>query len=98
MRGGMADFLRELDPAHRAFLVIFIVVTLKAMILVWWGRFKHAESGRPIPLKLRKGIYVPWARSDKVEHYMGIAGVVWLFCMAALLALLAWHKLVQPVI
>lgn len=94
----MADFLREMDPAHRAFLAIFLAVAIKGFLAVQWGRYKDRIASRPIPLKMRRGVLIPWGPVERIQRIGNGATMGWVAYMGALLVLLAWHKLVHPII
>jgi len=91
--GGMDDFLRNMDPAHRAFMVIFIAVFIKGLILVWWDRYQTRQARRPTPMKLRDGVYVPWGPVDRIKSAGNMAVKIWLVYMALMLAVLIYAKL-----
>lgn len=94
----MADFLRDMDPAHRAFLAIFIAVLLKSVIAVQWERFKARQAAKPAQMRLRNGAYEEWGAVQRVEHAFNVAVAIWAVWIMAMLVLLAWHKLVHPII
>lgn len=89
----MADILREMDPATRAFLAIFLAITLKMMLLAWWDRYKTRQESLPTPMKLRNGVFVPWGRVDRIRRWLNIVTVVWVIWMVAMLGLLAYTKI-----
>jgi len=75
--------------AH-TFLVTFISSLLSALIWAWWGSYKIRKSREPIPMKLRKGVYVPWGIVQKVQHYGGIVSIIYIciFLTALMFALI----------
>ncbi|UIJ43800.1 hypothetical protein LZK98_11925 [Sphingomonas cannabina] len=81
----MADFIRGLDPATRAFLTIFIAVAIKGVLYSWWERYKHAEAGKPVTMKMRNGVYVPWGRVQKIQRAFNIIVAIWAVWIAAML-------------
>lgn len=83
---------------ERIFFVVTAGVTLKTLIMIWWDNYKRAQSSRPIPLKMANGVYQPWGIVERVERAFAIAVKIWVFYIAVLLCLLAWHKLVSPII
>lgn len=89
----MADFLRNMDPAHRAFLAIFIAVMLKSALFVQWERYKARQESRPTTMRLKNGVYVPWGPVQRIQRFFQIALYIWLFWMAVMLALLAYTKI-----
>lgn len=82
----------------RIFLVVTIGVMLKTLIIIWWDNYKRAQSAKPIPLKQVNGVYQPWGVVERVERAFAIAVRIWVVYIAVLLCLLAWHKLVGPII
>lgn len=94
----MSDFLRNMDPMVRTSLAIFLAVVLKSLLASWWERFKAREALKPVNMKLRDGVHVPWGTVDKIRKAFNVAVWIWIIWMAAWLCLLAWHKFVFPVI
>lgn len=94
----LSQYLRDMDPLARTSLAIFLAVTIKGFIYVRWWRFKDREARKPTQMKLKKGVYVPWGRIQRIERGINIATVIWVMYIIALLALLAYHKLISPVI
>lgn len=88
----MADFLRDLDPAHRAFLVIFIATMLNGIIYERWARYKAKQAGRPVTMVLRNGVYVPWGTLEKVQWFGKIAVRVWLVYIALVVIAVVYVK------
>lgn len=81
-----------MDPALRTFLVIFLAVTIKAMILSWWDAYKERKSKEPIPMKLRKGVYVPWGPVQIIQHFGWRFTQVWMAYIVVLVVLLIAFK------
>ncbi|RYG85407.1 MAG: hypothetical protein EON59_12250 [Alphaproteobacteria bacterium] len=88
----LSDFLREMDPAYRAFLVIFLSAFLHTKLYGWWMRFKTAEEGKPTRMKLKNGVYVPWGRVERIQRVTTVITWIWLAWMASMLVALAYMK------
>lgn len=86
----MADFLREMDPAHRAFLAIFIVIALKAFLVVQWQRFKAAQARKPADMRLRNGVYQEWGIVQRFERIGWLGVWAWTAWMAVVLICAAY--------
>ena len=80
----------------RVILVIFAATTIKALMLVWWDRYKARKAQEPTPLELRNGVYVPWGPVEKVRHYGWRLTQVWMVYMAILILALLYVKLIGP--
>jgi hypothetical protein len=89
---GVEDFLRSMDPAHRAFLAIFFAVLIKSGLFIQWERFKERQDSLPITLKLRDGVHVPWGPVQRIQRFFQIALYIWLFYMALLVVGLIYMK------
>jgi hypothetical protein len=85
-----------MDPYIRIGLTIGTAAFLRSLILAWWERFKARKALEPITLELRGGVYRPWGIVQKIQHYGGIIGVVYLAQFAVLLALLVYVWTVGP--
>lgn len=59
-----------------------------------WERFKAREAQKPQQMVMRKGVYVPWGRVQKVQRVGTTLVVIWLFYMALLIGLVIYSKLV----
>lgn len=88
----MDDFLREMDPAYRAFLVIFLAVAIKGFLAGQWERYKARQARKPAQTRLRNGVYEENSFVQRVERGMSVAGWVWLAWIGAMLGLLAYMK------
>lgn len=88
----VADFLRDMDPSHRAFLAIFFAVLIKSMLFVQWERFKERQESRPTTMKLQGGVYVPWGPVQRIQRFFQIALYIWLFYMVMLVVGLIYMK------
>lgn len=82
-----------MDPAHRAFLAIFLAVVLKSILAVHWGRFKARQEAKPTPMKLRKGVYVPWGPVQRIERIGNVALRIGLIYLGVCIALFAYMKI-----
>lgn len=76
----------------RTVLIIFAVVTIKALILAWWERYKERKASEPIPLKLKNGVYVPWGPVQRINRLINIAVIIWAVYMAILIIWLIAFK------
>jgi hypothetical protein len=85
------DFLS--DPTFRVVAIPFIAAIGHMMLLAWWDRFKAREAEKPIPMKLRKGVYVPWGRVQRIRRWGDRLTIAWLVYIALLLVALAWTRL-----
>lgn len=81
---------------QRTMFVIFVAVTIKAMILSLWVRYKERKAREPIPMKQRKGVYVPWGPVQKVQHYGWRLTQIWLVYISVLVLALIYVKLIAP--
>lgn len=88
----LGDFLRNLDPAYRAFLVIFLSAALHSLLYGWWQRYKTREGAKPTSMKLRNGVYVPWGTVERIQRGGQVILWIWLAWMAAMLIALAYMK------
>jgi len=87
-----------MNPLVRIGLTIGVAIFLKTLILGWWERYKARKALEPIPMGLRGGTYRPWGIVQKVQHYGGLFGLVYLAQFAVLLALLVYVWVVGPLV
>lgn len=80
----------------RTSIVIGLTVFGAGLIRSWWDRFKEREASRPIPMKYKNGVYIPWGTVQKAQRVFGWIQAAWLVYMAMLLMILAYVKLVDP--
>lgn len=92
MIDALDGYLREMDPAHRAFLIIFLSAIGHTMLVAWWDRYKAAENSKPTRMKLKNGVYVPWGRVERIQRVGHILTWIWMFWMAVMLIALAYMK------
>lgn len=88
----IGDFIRNLDPATRAFIVIFLSAMGHTFLAGWWMRFKDAEQAKPTQTRLRGGVYVPWGRVERIQRVGKIIFWIWLVWMAVMLVALGYMK------
>lgn len=81
-----------MDPAHRVFLAIFIAIMLKSILAAQWGRYKARQEARPTPMKLRRGVFVPWGPVQRIERIGNLGLIVGLCWIVVCLAALAYMK------
>lgn len=93
MYEALGNTLRTMDPMIRVSLAIFLAVLLKSLFANWWERYKAREALKPVTMKLRNGVHVPWGTVERVQRYFQIAMWIWLAYMIVLLALLAYMKI-----
>ena len=74
-----------MDPALRIALTVGAAVFLRAFISARWEAYKAREAGRPVPMKLRNGVYVPNGRVARIERLFDRVFVAWLFYVGVLL-------------
>lgn len=79
-----------MDSAWRPFLLLALVAFLHGLLAAWWQRFEAAEAGKPIPMKLRNGVYVPWGRVERIQRWIDRLFVAWLVYTALLLVAVAF--------
>jgi hypothetical protein len=77
-------------------IVILLSTFLKGLLMEAWDRYKERKSREPIPLKLRRGIYVPWGVVQKVQHYGWRVTQVWLVYLAIAFTWIAVGPLFNP--
>jgi hypothetical protein len=82
-----------MDPAFRVFLTVAVAVFLRHLLLVWWERLKERESAKPIPMRFRNGVYVPWGPVQRIQHWIDRLFIGWLVYVVLLLVALAAVKL-----
>lgn len=94
----MSDFLRDMDQNARVFITIALTAFLSALLRGWWDRFKARQALKPTPMRLRNGAYEEWGVVQRIQRWMTITTWIWALWIFAMLVLLAWHKLVHPII
>ena len=82
----------------RTVFAIFASTALAGLIRSWWARFKERKALEPIPLRWRKGVYVPWGPVQKVQHYGWRFTQAWMVYIAVLVAALIYVKLIAPLL
>lgn len=92
------DALRNMDPAIRVALAIFLAVVLRSAIAEQWRRFKVRETAKPTPMRKVKGIFVPWGTVERIERLGKILLVFWAIWIVGMLLALAWIKLIRPIL
>lgn len=79
-------------------LVIFLGAAIHGVLIVAWGSYKKRQSQKPVTMKLRRGVYVPWGPIERIQRFnkfAGYMGMVW-FSLLACAILYAW--LIGPVL
>lgn len=77
-----------MDPNLRIAIVAFGSAFLGQGIRAGWAAYKRRQQGKEIPLKLRKGVYVPNDHVAKIERWWGRVGnvlAIWMVLMFAFL-------------
>lgn len=82
-----------MDSALRVFLTVAAAVFLRHLLLAWWERFKVAEAAKPIPMRFRKGVYIPWGPVQRIERWIDRLFVGWIAYIVLLLIAVAAVKL-----
>lgn len=80
----------------RTVFAIFASTTIAGLVRAWWSSFKERKAREPIPLKWRKGVYVPWGPVQKVQHYGWRLTQAWMVYMAVLIIALIYVKAIAP--
>ena len=88
---------QAMDPYIRIGLTVGVAIFIKSLILGWWERFKARKAREPIQLQERNGVFVPWGTVQKVQHYGGIIGLLYLAQIAVLLAAVFYVWAVGPI-
>lgn len=94
----MSDLIRDMDPYLRIFLVVTTGVFLKTLLLHQWERFKVQEARKPVTMRNVRGVYRPWGIVERIQRVFNIIVALWAVWIAAMIILLAWHKLISPII
>lgn len=80
----------------RAALVIMVGTLLAGLTRAWWSNFKERKAQEPIPLKLHKGVHVPWGPVEKIKHYGWKLTQAWMVYIAVLVLALIYVKVIAP--
>ncbi len=86
-----------MDPLARIAIVVGGSALIHSFITAWWQRYKERKAREPIVLKPnRRGVHRPWGTVQKVEHYGGLIGLVYLVQFVAMIGLVVYVSLVGP--
>jgi len=78
-------------------LAIFLGSMVHGAIIVAWQAFKKQQARKPVTMRLKRGVYVPWGPVEKVQVFNRFAlfvGGAW-FATLACAGLYTW--LVGPI-
>lgn len=78
-------------------LAIFLGSVIHGALIVAWQAFKKRQSKKPVTMKLRKGVYVPWGPVEKFQRFLKLGIGVYAAWLVTLAGLLLWTWLVGPV-
>lgn len=81
-----------MDPAIRTGLAIFAGVAIKNILFAWWARYQERKALEPVPLRLRRGVYVPWGPVQRIRLWLNRGFALWVAYMAIVLVLFAAFK------
>lgn len=70
------------------FGVIACVAAIHGGISVWWQSYKKKHAALPTPMKLRKGVYVPWGPVQRIQRVLGV--LIWIY--------MAWLALIGSIL
>jgi hypothetical protein len=70
------------DPLRIAF-IFGTAAAVKEVLRYFWRRSKR--NRKEIPMKLRKGTYVPWGWHERTVHYTGYLFLVWISSIVLML-------------
>ena len=74
--------------------VIGVAVAIKGILNARWERFKEDESLKPQQMEMRKGIYVPWGRVQKIQRWGYVWLGIWLVYMAVIIGLVIYSSVI----
>jgi hypothetical protein len=74
--------------------VIGVSIAIKNMLDAQWDRFKEREAQKTQPMELRKGVYVPWGRVQKIQRFGHFMLAFWVAYIVILIALVIYSKLI----
>ncbi len=69
-------------------LAIFLGSIIHGAIIVVGEEFKKRQAQRPVTMKLKRGVYVPWGPVEKIQRFNKFAlvlGGVWVLTLGCAL-------------
>lgn len=72
-------------------MVAFGAALLRAAIGELWKWYKRTQRGKPVTMKLRKGVHIPYGSIERIENYFGVFGLLVLGWCAFLAVMLTFR-------